>query len=249
MGGRRMDDRTFERIGAIGAGMVGALSLLYAVAYLGIAPSDQRGSDIDKFFRSYLAHPTGLRLASACLMVSGLLSGAAVVALTRRIQRVPRHESTLPSSLAWATVVAVVAGFATSAHGLADLVGVDKLAHRYAAGDAATRAAVAVAHVAPSSVDPRGLATFAASGLVALVVGLALRSIHPRLGTLGMVLGVDMVMLFVATAVGIPALVLLTGGLASVVLGPIWWFGIARLLSAPSTAPTATVDLRAQSVS
>jgi hypothetical protein len=244
-----MDDRTFEQIGAIGAGMVGALSLLYAVAYLGITPSDQRGSDIDKFFRSYLAHPTGLRLASACLMVSGLLSGVAVVALTRRIRRDPRQDSPLPSSLSWATVLAVVAGLATSAHGLADLVGVDKLAHRYASGDAATRAAVAVAHVAPSAVDPRGLATFAASGLVALVVALALRSIHPRLGILGMVLGVDMVLLFVATAVGIPALVLLTGGLASVVLGPIWWLGIARLLSASSTAPAAPPNLRAQSVS
>jgi hypothetical protein len=146
-------------------------------------------------------------------------------------------------ALTWAGIVAVIAGLATSAHGLGDLVGVDKLAHRYAAGDAATKAAVAVAHVTPSTVDPRGLATFAASGLVALAVGLALRHSHSRLGTLGVVLGADMALLFVANAVGINALVLLTGGLASVVLGPIWWFCLARLLWPPDAAAQVPVPV------
>ena len=67
-----MDDRLFARIGSISAAVVGTLSVLYAIAYLGITPADQRGSDVDKFFRSYLAHPTGLRLAAFCLFVSGL---------------------------------------------------------------------------------------------------------------------------------------------------------------------------------
>jgi amino acid transporter len=227
-----MDDRTFTRIGSISAGAVGALSLLYAIAYLGITPADQRGSDIDKFFRSYLAHPTGLRLASLCLFLSGLVSGIAVIALIGRITRGLADNR----ALTWAGIVAVIAGLATSAHGLGDLVGVDKLAHRYAAGDAATKAAVAVAHVTPSAVDPRGLASFAASGLVALAIGLALRQSHPRLGKLGVVLGADMALLFVANALGINALVLLTGGLASVVLGPIWWFALARLLWDPDAA-------------
>jgi len=168
-----MDDQTFARVGAISAAVVGALSLLYAIAYLGITPADQRGSDIDKFFRSYLAHPTGLRLAALCLLVSGLISGAAIIALIGRLDR-----GRTSRSLSWAGSLAVLAGFATAAHGLGDLVGVDKLAHRYAAGDAATKAAVAVAHVSPSAIDPRGLATFAASGIVALVVGLALRSVN-----------------------------------------------------------------------
>lgn len=239
-----MDDRTFEQAASIGATLVGVLSLLYAIAYLGITPSDQRGNDVDKFYRSYLAHPLGLRMAASCLLVSGLISGAAVVALIRRIRTTSDH-----SALSWAGMVAVVGGVATAAHGLADLVGVDKLAHRYAAGDATTRAAVAVAHVAPSSVDPRGLATFAAGGLVAVAVGLALRASQPRLGWLGVVLGADMVALFLANAVGISALVLVTGGLASVILGPVWWFGIGRLLwrpSAPATAaPAVSVPLAA----
>jgi hypothetical protein len=52
-------------------------------------------------------------------------------------------------------------------------------------------------------VDPRGLATFAVAGLVAL---------------------------FVSTAVGVDAAVLVFGGLASVVLNPIWWIGVGRAL-------------------
>lgn len=235
-----MDDRVFERIGAVSAAAVGALSLLYAVAYLGITPAAQRGSNVDTFFRSYLAHPTGLRLAATCLMLSGLVSGAAVIALIGRLGDGARR------SLTWAGMVGVIAGLATAAHGFGDLVGVDKLAHRYATGDTAVRAAVIVTHATPSPVDPGGLATFAAGGLVALVVGMALRSQHRRLGLLGMVLGIDMVVLFAANAVHVDALVLLTGGLASVVLGPIWWGSMARVLwrrpaSAPAPAPPVAV--------
>jgi hypothetical protein len=54
-----------------------------------------------------------------------------------------------------------------------------------------------------------------------------------------MVLGLDMVALFLATATGVGPLVLLTGGLASVVLGPIWWISVARMLSRPASAHPA----------
>lgn len=66
--------------------------------------------------------------------------------------------------------------------------------------------------------------------------GLAVRGDRPRLGLLGIVLGIDMVLLFVATAAGIGPLVLPTGGLASVVLGPMWWVSVARLLWAGDRA-------------
>ncbi len=229
-----MDDRTFRRLGALSAVGVAALSLLYAVAYLVITPAAQRETDVAKFYESYLAHPAGLRMASSCLFLSGLLVGIAVVAVTRHLA--PRNQA----ALTWATVVGVVAGLATAAHGLSDLLGVDKLAHKYAGGDAVTRAAVAVANAAPSQVDPRGLATFLLAGLVAFTIGSVLRASEPRLGLLGVVLGVDMVVLFVATAVGISGLILVTGGLASVVLGPIWWVMLARLLWAADSATPAS---------
>lgn len=219
-----MSDQAFERVGAIAAAIVAALSLLYTVAYLGVTPSAQRGSDVGAFARSYLAHPAGLRIASTCLLVSGIASGLAVVSLTGRLAHAPATART------WVATAGIIAGLATSAHGLADLVGVDKLAHRYATGGAGTRAAVSLEHALPSAVDPRGLATFGVAGAVALILGLMLRATRPRLGLLGVVLGIDLLALFVATAVGIQPLVLVTGGLAAVVLGPIWWGGIARLL-------------------
>lgn len=218
-----MDDRTFDRIGAASAAAVAALSLLYALAYLVITPAAQRESDVEAFYRSYLDDPTGARLASLCLLLSGLLVGTTVVALARRYAG---------SAVTWATILGVVAGLATAAHGLTNLLGVDELARDYAAGDAATRAAIAVAHSAPSAIDPRGLATFGVAGLVALMLGLTVRADDRRLGTLGIVLGVDMVLLFLATAVGVSALVLLTGGLASVIVGPAWWLSVARHLRA-----------------
>lgn len=227
-----MDDRTFDRLAAACGVAVAGLSILYAIAFLGVTPAAQRESDVDAFYRSYLADPTGARIAAICLLLSGLAVGPTVIALTRR------YAGRAPAALSWAAIVGVVGGLATAAHGLAGLLGVDELAGDYASGDAATRAAVAVAHATPSQVDPRGLASFLAAGLVALVLGLAVRAENERLGLLGVVLGCDMVLLFVATAVGIGALVLLTGGLASVVLGPIWWVSLARLLwrGAPQTA-------------
>jgi xanthosine utilization system XapX-like protein len=228
-----MEDRTFERAGALAAAAAAALSLLYALAYLVVTPAAQRASNVDNLYRSYQAHPTGARMASTCLALSGLLVGVAVVALARRLS------ARAPAAMSWASILGVVAGFGTAAHGLVALLGENELARKYATGDAATRAAVAVAHASPSQVDPRGLATFCAAGLAVLVLGAALRGHERRLGLLGMVLGLDMVALFLATATGVGPLVLLTGGLASVVLGPIWWISVARMLSRPASAHPA----------
>jgi hypothetical protein len=112
-------DRVFERIAAFSALAVAGLSLLYAVAYLVIAPADQRKSDVDAFYRSYLAHPGGLRIASTCLLLSGFVIGLPAVALRRRLL------STAGNAVTWAAVVSVVGGFATSAHALSSLVGTD----------------------------------------------------------------------------------------------------------------------------
>jgi len=162
--------------------------------------------------------------------------GVAVVALARRLFADADADADAPAALSWAAIVGVVAGLGTAAHGLASLLGDSELAHKYAADDPATRAAVAVAHASPSQVDPRGLTTFCAAGLAVLVLGAVLRRREQRLGLLGVVLGLDMVVLFLATATGMGQLILLTGGLASVVLGPIWWISVARLLSRPMSA-------------
>jgi hypothetical protein len=232
---RREPDDAFDRLGPLAAIGVAVLSVLYAVAYLVITPAAQRDGDAGAFFRSYLAHPTGLRIASLCLGLSGILSGVAVVALVRRVE----HHG--PTAARWAATLGVGAGLATSLHGFGDLFAVDKLAHRFESGDSTTRSAVVLAQGLPSAVDPRGLATFGVAGMVAATLGMLLRREHGRLGPLGMVLGADLVALFVATAVRIDPLVLVTGGLASLALGPVWWIGVGRLLRrAPAPVPVAS---------
>ena len=84
-----------------------------------------------------------------------------------------------------------------------------------------------------SATDPRGLATFGLAGLWSIVLGLAIRSgtSFPRgLGIVALINGVDLLVLFLATATGIGTLVLGTGGLASVILGPLQWVWIGRAM-------------------
>jgi len=86
-----------------------------------------------------------------------------------------------------------------------------------------------------SPTDPRGFATFGLAGLWLLVVGLelsgraGLKPLYARIAIAG---GVDLILLFVATVLGSTPLILVTGGLASVVLGPIFWAMTGRLLTA-----------------
>lgn len=70
-----MDDRLFDRVAALCAVGVAGLSLLYALAYLVITPSAQRGSDVDAFYASFSAERTRARMAATCLLLSGLLVG------------------------------------------------------------------------------------------------------------------------------------------------------------------------------
>lgn len=213
------------RAAALAGALVGLLSLVYAVFYLFVAPSAQRGTDVDALFRSYVAHPTGLRVASLCLAVSGVLTTLVYAALRATSGALP------PAVLRWALALGTVSGVATTLHGLGDLIAVDKAAHAYVDGNDAVKAAVVVAHDVPSPVDPRGLATFGLVGIVVFVFSWHLRPQSRVLGILGMVLGVDMVLLFGSSAFALGVPILVTGGLASVVLGPAWWFGVAARLA------------------
>jgi len=86
-----------------------------------------------------------------------------------------------------------------------------------------------------SPIDPRGFATFGLAGLWSLLAGLelrarpGLRAIYWQLAVVG---GIDLILLFIATAIGSTPFVLVTGGLASVILGPVFWAMTGRLLTA-----------------
>jgi hypothetical protein len=84
-----------------------------------------------------------------------------------------------------------------------------------------------------SPTDPRGFATFGLAGLWLIVVGRELAGrtdLRPRYAQLAVVAGIDLVVLYVATIIGSTPLILVTGGLASVILGPIFWAMTGRLL-------------------
>src|SRR5207248_7696160 len=84
-----------------------------------------------------------------------------------------------------------------------------------------------------SPTDPRGFATFGLAGLWMLVLGWNARAtaaLPARLALLAIVGGLDLVLLYATTVAGATTLILITGGLASVVLGPAFWIWSGRLL-------------------
>jgi len=85
-----------------------------------------------------------------------------------------------------------------------------------------------------SATDPRGLATFGLAGIWMLALGLTARgaaTLPRNLAILAIVGGIDLIALFFATVAGSTPLILVTGGAASVVLGPAFWTWSGRLLS------------------
>ena len=120
----------------------------------------------------------------------------------------------------WLTALGVGYGLMSTAHGTFAAVAVEQ--------------GIATTDLSPT--DPRGLATFGLAGLWALTVGLetiAGNAAWPRsLGWLALVTGLDLIVLYVATVAAIDSLILVSGGLASVIFVPAFWIWTGRLLRA-----------------
>jgi len=185
---------TFGKFGGLSAILVGVLSIIYAIFYLLIA----RQAEFLGIYGSWLI-----------LAVSGIFSSAAYVALYQRVRAAGEGFAL------WALLLGVAASFATLQHGV------------YEAGLVkAARAAGTVTGTAPSEVDPAGLAAFFVIGIVSLLFSwLMLKggALPRSLGYLGILNTVLLVILYFASAGGVQTLVLISGGLTSVIVGPIWW--------------------------
>jgi hypothetical protein len=152
---------------------------------------------------------TASALANGFIGISGILATFAVIAIGDKVGGTAGR---------WLRVVGVGWALLSAAHGVFSAV-----------SDAQGLATVDL-----SATDPRGFATFGLAGLWSIVLGLAIRSgtSFPRtLGIIALLDGVDLVVLFLATATGAGTLVLITGGLASVILGPLQWAWIGRALT------------------
>lgn len=148
-------------------------------------------------------------LANALIGVSGILMTVVAAALASRFSG--------PTG-AWVLALGVGMGLLSAAHG----------------AYAAIAGAQQLTQVDPSPTDPRGFATFALVGLWIIVVGIAARDIGAWpawLTPVSIVAGIDLLALFAATVIGADTAILLTGGLASVILGPAFWIGLGMFLS------------------
>lgn len=151
------------------------------------------------------------------------------------------------STIAWTLIAAGALSAAFATAGLASYIGGASatflasfgVAYSLLAAAHGAFAAIAdaqgFADLELSPTDPRGFATFGLAGVWLLMAGLRLR-VHPGLrpvySQLAIVGGIDLIALFVATVIGTPPLIFITGGLASVLLGPAFWLMTGRLLTA-----------------
>jgi hypothetical protein len=142
------------------------------------------------------------------LEASGIFSSAAYVGLYGRVR------STNEGLALWALLLGVMASFATLVHGGYEA---------HVVGQASSL----------SQVDPNGLATFGVVGLVSLLFSwLVVRGggLAKNFGYLGIFNALLLIVLYFATVAGSMPIILLSGGLTSVIIGPIWWIWLGLQL-------------------
>jgi hypothetical protein len=160
------------------------------------------------FVRPNAANSSASAVANGLIGLSGVLATLAVIAVGDQVGG-PAGRWLRVVGVGWALLSATHGAFSS----IADV-------QQVATGDL-------------SATDPRGFATFGLAGLWSIVLGAAISSggTFPRtLGTVALINGVDLIVLFIATAAGITQLVLFAGGLAAVILGPIQWAWLGRTL-------------------
>ena len=203
-----MKSTSYNRFAGFSAIFAGIVGFIYSFAFIVLLVGGKSPA-------------LGAILSAACLMLGGLLSSAALVAVFNRV-----CESS-PEAAIWGMLLSIFGAVGATIHGGYDLA------------NAIQPPATVVPGLLglPSQIDPRGLLTFGIAGVGLLVLsGLIRRSnrLPSGLGRLGIVLGVLLVIVFLGRLiilsptnplVAIPAV--LTGFIAN----PIWyiWLGVSLL--------------------
>jgi hypothetical protein len=184
----------FERFAGLAAILAGVLGLLYAIAFVSLQNQ---------------------LLYSTCLLLGGLFTSAALVALYRRLG------SADPDFALWALLLGILASAGSLVHGGYDLA------------NALNPPATASLDL-PFQVDPRGLLTFAVAGISIFVFAWLITSsriLPPALGYLGFVSALLLIVIYLGRLIIVdPSSPLILGpaALEGFIINPIWyiWLGI-----------------------
>jgi hypothetical protein len=191
---------SFERFGSVAAIMTGILSITYAVFFLFVTRLNEFVGTLGSWI---------------------VLGGTAFFAIAAYVALYQRFKEREAGFALFALLISGMAAFAMLQHG------------GYEAIQIIRQGAVSTAIAASSQVDPAGLATFGVIGVGSLLWGwmIVRTGVLPRnLGYLGILNAVLLIVLFLATVVNSQTLILISGGLTSVIVGPIWWIWIGRAL-------------------
>src|SRR2546430_5249373 len=161
------------------------------------------------FVRNHPENTQAAALAWALIAGAGLAATITTTSAAARIGGDARW---------WLTALGVGYGLLSAAHGTFAAVAVEQ--------------GIAASDLSPT--DPRGLATFGLAGLWAFTLGLETvsgnGSLPRNLGWLAVICGIDLIVLYVATIAALEGLILVSGGLASVILVPVFWIWTGRVL-------------------
>jgi hypothetical protein len=205
-----MSTPAYERLAGLAAILAGAGGLVYSVAFIG-------GVVLGG------APELGITVASTALLIGGVLTLAVLVAIYGRVRAVA------PELAALGLLLGAAGAIGASVHGGYDLANV---LHPPVSD-------VLAVNELPNPLDPRGLLTFGFAGLGLLVLAWLLRrsgTVPQRLGTLGMLVGALLVVVYLGRLIVLdPTNPLVAGPAALVgfVLSPAFYLWLGSVLRRP----------------
>ena len=190
--------RSLQREGGVAAIAAGVVGFLYSVAFV---------------FLARVAPGTATPTYSLLLLLGGLLSSLALVALWERLREAA------PAFALWALAIGLFAALGSAAHGGFDLANAINPPSRLATD-------------VPNQVDPRGLLTFGFAGLSVGAFSLLMRSFGawPRtLVYIGFASALLLVLIYLLRLI-VPSsvIVLAPAALEGFIVNPVWylWLGL-----------------------
>lgn len=185
---------SFERFAGLSAILAGVLGLLYSIAFVALK---------DPLYYSM------------CLLLGGLFTSAALVALYRRLG------SADPDFALWALLLGILASAGSLIHGSYDLA------------NAINPPATANLDL-PFQVDPRGLLTFAVAGISLFVFAWLITSsriMPPAFGYLGFASAILLIVIYLGRLIILDPnspIILGPAALEGFIVNPVWyiWLGI-----------------------